>query len=72
MFKVSEQRRDGRGQMTFKIKEEFITKLDPFLYINPASHSKIFQMYEQYYKDKPGVNDIVGEYSPKEINYINL
>ena len=33
LFAVSEQQRDSRGQVTFKIKDEFVGCLDPFVYI---------------------------------------
>ena len=62
LFKVSEQRRDGRGMMTFKVKDEYVKFLDPFMYVNPSHHSNIFQMYYEYLKSKPDCNDIVGDF----------
>ena len=31
------------------------------MYLNPKNYSMIFQCYEQYFKDKEGVNDIIGD-----------
>lgn len=47
--------------MTFKLKDEYIGYLDPFYYLSPESQSAIFQQYEQCFKSKPEVNDIIGD-----------
>jgi hypothetical protein len=67
LFKVSTQSRDIKGQVTFRLKDEFHSWFDPFQYISFDQHSQIFQMYEQnQLRDKfleQGLNDIVGDYN---------
>lgn len=67
LFNVSTQSRDIKGQVTFRLKDEFHSWFDPFHYISFDQHSQIFQMYEQnQLRDKfldQGLNDIVGDYN---------
>ena len=63
LFEVSEQSRDMKNQLTFKLKEEFYGWFDPYQYILPNQHSLIYQMYEQnQLQNKDGINDIVGDF----------
>ena len=63
LFEVSEQSRDMKNQLTFKLKEEYFGWFDPYQYILPNQHSLIYQMYEQnQLQNKEGINDIVGDF----------
>ena len=66
LFEVSDQQRDVKNQVTFRLKEENYKIFDPYLYTSPDRQSQIYQMYQQNnLKDKyleEGVNDIVGDY----------
>jgi hypothetical protein len=61
LFNVSTQSRDISGQITFRLKENYLSWFDPYLYYNPEDHSQVYKMYE-YLKKEKSLNIILGDY----------
>lgn len=46
LFEISDQSRDIKNQVTFRLKEGLYPWFDPYLYVSPDQQSLIYQMYE--------------------------
>lgn len=46
LFEISDQSRDIKNQVTFRLKDNLYPMFDPYLYVVPDQQSLIYQMYE--------------------------
>ena len=46
LFNVSNQGRDAKNYVTFDLKQEYNSWFDPYSFLEPKKHSKIYQMFE--------------------------